>query len=317
MSKQASKALIGAFVIGAIALIVMAITIFGSGRFFSARGKYVLYFGGSVKGLNVGAPVTFRGVKVGQVTDINLCLNPKDYSLRIEVFIEIDPKRLSVSSTETVVTVITAKAEREKLMKELIEKRGLRAQLQLQSLVTGMLEIELDFHPGTPINLVGTDPTQIEIPTVQSDMEKLQATVSNAIAKLENFPIEEFNKRLIEISTGLSRFINSPQLEETVRSLNDTLQSLKGLVRNLNNQVNPLSTNIQESAKAARGALEQAQKTLENAQRITSENSALRYEILQMMEEVSSAARSLRALTDYLEQHPEAVIRGKGKEEGE
>ncbi|HPD60545.1 MAG TPA: MlaD family protein [Thermodesulfobacteriota bacterium] len=315
MSKQASKTLIGAFVMGAIALLIFGILIFGSGRFFSERGRYVLYFGGSVRGLNVGSPVTFRGVKIGQVVDINLRLNPKDRSLRIEVFIETDPKRISVGDREAGVTVITGRSERERLMKEMIAKRGLKAQLALQSLVTGLLEVGLDFYPETPASFVGTDPNQIEIPTVPSDMEKLQATLSHAITKFEELPIEEIVKQLVNITEGLNRLLNSPQLEETVRSFDTTLKELQSLVRNLNSQVSPMSANIQESAKAARGALEQAQKTLDNAQKIISENSGLRFQILQMMEEVSSAARSLRIMTDYLEQHPEAVIRGKGQDE--
>jgi paraquat-inducible protein B len=317
MSKQASKTLIGAFVVGALTLVVIGVLLFGSGQFFSESKTYVLFFGGTVKGLNVGAPVSFRGVKFGQVSAIKARFNPRDYAMIIAVYIKTTPGWLTSMGEEKPLNKILPNFEREKILQELVAKKGLRAQLQLQSLVTGLLEIEFDFYPNTPIALLGLEPNVPELPTIPSDMEKLQATVSNAIAKFENFPIAEFTKRLMEISTGLSRFINSPQLEETVRSLNETLKTVQSFVSNLNNQVNPMSANIQESAKAAKGALEQAQKTLENAQKIMSENSALRFQILQTMEEVSSTARSLRVLTDYLEQHPEAVIRGKGKEEGE
>lgn len=316
MSKQANKTIIGAFVIVAVALLIIAITIFGSGRFFSARGAYVLYFGGSVKGLNVGAPVSFRGVKVGQVTDIIAIFNPKDYSGIIEVFIETDPGRISVGKTKTSITTITSKAERLNMMKELIAKSGLRAQLELQSLVTGLLEVELDFYPGTPIRLVGTDPTQIEIPTIPSDMEKLQMTVSNAIAKFEKLPIDELMNNLVKAANGIERLTNSPQITETLTSLNQTLQTVQVLVKNLDSRVGPLTSNIDGGLKSARSALEQANKTLLTVEKVAGDTTTLRYQLSEALEQISDAARSLRVTADFIDQHPEAFIRGKEKPGG-
>ena len=93
MSKQANKTLIGIFVVGAVALVVAGVAIFGTGKFFSERHRLVMYFDGSVSGLNVGAPVVFRGVKIGTVTDIVLRADPADMSIQIPVFIEIEPNR--------------------------------------------------------------------------------------------------------------------------------------------------------------------------------------------------------------------------------
>ena len=316
MSKKANKTIIGAFVIVAVALVIIAITIFGSGRFFSARGAYVLYFGGSIKGLNVGAPVSFRGVKVGQVTDINVIFNPKDYSATIEVFIETDPRRISIAKTETLVATITAQTERVNMMKELIAKRGLKAQLQLQSLVTGLLEVELDFYPGTPIRLVGTDPTQVEIPTVPSDMEKLQMTVSNAIAKFEKLPIDELMNNLVKAANGIERLTNSPQITETLTSLNQTIQTVQVLVKNLDSRVGPIASNIDGGLKSARDALEQANKTLVTVEKVAGDTTTLRYQLSEALEQISDAARSLRVTADFIDQHPEAFIRGKEKPGG-
>ena len=315
MSKQASKTLIGAFVVGALALVVIGILLFGTGQFFSESKKYVLFFSGSVKGLNVGAPVSFRGVKVGQVTDIKARFDPRDYSMRIAVYIKTHPGWLTPVREGKPLNNIFPSFQQEKILQELVDKKGLRAQLQLQSLVTGLLKVEFDFYPDTPITLLGTDPSVPELPTIPSDMEKLQMTLTNFIAKFEHLHIEELAKRLVDISEGIDRLVNSPQIEETVRSLDTTLKELQSFVRNLNTQVTPLSTGIQESVKAATSALEQAQKTLENAQRVTSDHSGLRFQILEMMEQVTEAARSLRIMTDYLEQHPEAVVRGKGQNE--
>ena len=96
MSKQANTKLIGGFVIGAVVLIMAGILLFGSGKLFSHQKKFVLFFEDSVKGLNIGSPVDFRGVNIGTVTDIKIVLNKKDLSLRIPVFIEIEPKRIAL-----------------------------------------------------------------------------------------------------------------------------------------------------------------------------------------------------------------------------
>jgi paraquat-inducible protein B len=178
-----------------------------------------------------------------------------------------------------------------------------------------LLEIEFDFYPDTPITLLGTEPNVSELPTIPSDMEKLQMTLSKFIAKFDNLPIDEFVKRLTDIAAGVDRLINSPQTEENVRSFNATLKGLQRLVGNLNNQVNPMSTNIQESFKAAKAALEQAQKTLAAVEGVTGDASSLRYQMGEALEQISDAARSLRVTAEYLDQHPEALIRGK-KESG-
>lgn len=138
MSKPASKTLIGVFVIGAIALAVLAVVVFGSGRFFSEKMPLVMYFEGSVAGLNIGSPVMFRGVKVGIVKDIVLRFDAKDVSFLIPVYVELDPKKFLVIGKFT---------DEEELDRTLINK-GLRATLELQSMVTGQLMVNLDFHPG-------------------------------------------------------------------------------------------------------------------------------------------------------------------------
>ena len=311
MSKPASKTLIGAFVVGALTLVVIGILLFGTGQFFSESKTYVLFFGGSVKGLNVGAPVSFRGVKVGQVSAIKARFDPRDYSMRIAVYIKTTPGWLTPVAEGKTLDKIISSFEREKILQDLVAKKGLRAQLQLQSLVTGLLEIEFDFYPDAPLTLLGTEPNVSELPTIPSDMEKLQMTLSNFITKFDKLPIDEFVKRLADIAEGIDRIVNSPQTEENVRSLNATLKGLQTLVRNLNNQVNPMSANIQESFKAAKAALEQAQKTLAAVEGVAGDASSLRYQMGEALEQISDAARSLRVTAEYLDQHPEALIRGK------
>ena len=316
MSKQASKTLIGVFVVGALTLVVIGILLFGTGQFFSESKTYVLFFRGSVKGLNVGAPVSFRGVKIGQVTAIKARIDPRDYALSIAVYIKTTPGWLTPVAEEKTLDKIISSFERGKILQDLVTKKGLRAQLQLQSLVTGLLEIEFDFYPDAPLTLLGAEPNVPELPTIPSDMEKLQLTLSKFISKFDNLPIDEFVKRLTDIAAGIDRLINSPQTEENVRSLNATLKGLQSLVHNLNNQVNPMSANIQESFKAAKAALEQAQKTLAAVEGVAGDASSLRYQMGEALEQISDAARSLRVTAEYLDQHPEALIRGKDESGG-
>ena len=138
MSKKANTRLIGGFVVGAIVLTVAGVLLFGSGKFFSHQKKFVLFFQDDVKGLNIGAPVDFKGVNVGSVTDIKIILNRKDLSLGIPVFIEIDPTKISYGGSEgDMMKMIETKLKGKEKFIEVLIDRGLRAQLAMESLVTG------------------------------------------------------------------------------------------------------------------------------------------------------------------------------------
>ena len=149
MSKPANKTMIGAFVVGAVVLAVAAIVLFGSGKFFQKTEPWLTFFHGSVKGLNVGSPVVFRGVQIGQVTDIIVGFDASKLEVLIPVFFEVDPEKFKDIGSP-------AETEELEMHKALID-RGMRTQLQIQSLVTGQLLINVDFYPDTPANLIGID----------------------------------------------------------------------------------------------------------------------------------------------------------------
>src|SRR5690349_5924191 len=149
MNKKISPALIGAFVIGALALIVIAIVVFGSGRLFRQTRDFVLYFDNSVNGLRIGAPVKIKGVEVGSVKDIRLQLERTEEP-KIPVIIEIDLEKF----TSRGATIAAQTAMDRQALQRVIVERGLRGQLEMESLVTGLLYVSLDFFPGTPIHLV-------------------------------------------------------------------------------------------------------------------------------------------------------------------
>ncbi len=334
MSKKANKTVIGAFVVGAIALLVAGVLIFGTGKFMQKTYSYVLYFQGSVKGLNIGSPVVFRGVKIGSVTDIALRYDPVDLSFNIPVIIEIDPGKYTLVSS-------IRDRDREKKFKELLE-RGLRAQLVLQSMVTGQLMVDLDIYPDEPLILTGIKSDYPELPTIPSDMEKLSRT-------LENIDFEGIFKNISSAVEGLEKFLDSPAFIGSIEAAEKALKEIQKLAKDIDSQIKPLVSNLMSTSDAARSALAQAEKTLaleegvpgelasDVKETLTSANSALKqvehtlssvrgvvaedsntvYELNNTLTELSAAARSIRFLADYIERHPEALIRGKGSSKGE
>ncbi len=342
MAKQTSRTLIGGFVVGAVALIVAGVLVFGSGKFFQERSKYVLFFPGSLKGLSVGAPVLFQGVQVGSVTDISLEASAEDLTLQIPVTIEIHPRKFKVVRGKR-----RKRSDPYETLSVLVE-RGLRAQLQQQSFVTGQLMIGLDFYPDTPIRLVGIDTEYPEVPTIPTPLETLSKT-------LRDLPLEELVNRVMSAVKGIEKLVNSPDLTGSISSLNLALEGARKLIGNIDNQIEPLATSLDKTIKdygklsqevdktltayrklaenadhqvnplisslhatlkAARLALEQGEKTLASAEYTLSEDSTTIYELNNSLKEISAMARSIRQLADYLERHPESLLSGKGTEGG-
>ena len=302
MSKLANRPLIGAFVLGALALAVAGVVFFGSGKFLRNVYRDVMFFEGSVKGLQIGAPVMFRGVQIGHVTNVVLQVNVKDLRAFIPVYVEIYPQKM--------VMIGGAKKLGEQELPLLIEK-GLRAQLQLQSFVTGQLLVDLDFYPNTPIRLVGLEKEYPEIPTIATDVEQLRK-------KLESLPINEIAERLNEALAGINRLVNSRDLRESIGSLNQSLKDADALVNNLNTKIAPqIASNIKETLSAAQDTLRETSNAVKNINGIAAKNANLGYEIDRTLEQNAELSRSIRVLADYLERHPEALLRGKSPARGD
>ena len=193
---RANPAVVGGFVVGAIALIVIGLLLFGGTSWFVQHNRYVAYFPGSVKGLQVGAPVDFRGVTIGQVTEIRVRFNPQEVSARIPVIMELDPTRIEITRGQGVET-------QSQDVERLIEA-GFRAQLQSQSLLTGLLFVNLDFYRDTPPRLVGGDELYPEIPTIPSDLEQLQQTAGDVAARMPAL-LDQLNGLLTELNQALDQ----------------------------------------------------------------------------------------------------------------
>jgi paraquat-inducible protein B len=328
MNKKISPAMIGAFVLGAIALIVIAILVFGSGRLFRQTRNFVLYFDTSVNGLRVGAPVKVKGVEIGSVKDIRLLVGEGTGGDKIPVIIEIDLKKLIQRGA-------AAAADDPEAMHRAIVDRGIRGQLDMESLVTGLLYVALDFFPGTPINLVqkpGGDYDYPEIPTLPTTLEQAKGALTRVIGKLEDIDFKELGANLQATLKGVNRTVNSPEIESVLRSLARLMPKVDQAVVNIRNlagttedKVKILADDLQHTSGDARLALKQAgdalkqtQETMKraeaavaNIETLTDLDSTVYYELVKGLRDVSSSARSLRSLTDYLERNPRALIFGK------
>ncbi len=337
MSKPANKTLIGAFIVGAVALAVVALVVFGSGKFFRKQTFWVSFFEGSVKGLNVGSSVVFRGVKIGEVSQIKVNFDSVTLSVNIPVIYEVYPDSFREIGPQV-------KVENKEFHRALIAK-GLRAQLQMQSLVTGQLMINVDFLPQRPAKMFGVHKAELgkqfgdlwEIPTVPTPLQELENILSG-------INIKEIAEDVRRAMDGIAKLATSPDLHASIGELRQTMTDIQKLVRNIDSKVEPLATgidqtlvevragidqtlvevragigdarklmrsNIKEAADSATTALDQANVTLKSIEDIAEEGTQLRYDISAALKEIAAAARSVRVLADFIEQHPDAILRGR------
>ncbi|MGH8549459.1 MAG: MlaD family protein [Methylococcales bacterium] len=322
MSRQANPTLIGAFVVGAIVLVVTGILVFTDSKLFTERSRFVIYFEGSVNGLKVGAPVKLKGVQVGQVTNVHVELNLDQAVVTTPVFIEVDANAVTVESRDEpeALSDLTYVA---------LIRHGLRAQLKSQSLLTGQLYIEINFYPGSPVNLVGGKSKYSEIPSLPSATDEIVSDIGTIIGKLKNLPLEEFFSSLVVTANSLEKLVNSPDTAKNLERIGEILSTLNAIATKMNTQVDPLvgelSTTVADTrnlvntvndqvvllTKSTDKTLAQTQRSLAALENVAGENSPLYVDLSNALEELSYAARSLRNLSDYLQRNPDAILFGK------
>ena len=286
MSKKANPAAVGLFVIVGIALAVVGLVVLGSGSLFKESQPYVLYFEGDLGGLDVGAPVTFKGVKIGQITDIDLLYNhathditmPVSVQIMKDTFIEINRKDDTVGQG----------------MKIHIE-RGLRARLESQSMVTGKLKVALDYHPKNKAVYRSTDGEICEIPTIPGTLDGLTK-------RIEDLPFEQIIIDFHEISEGIASLVGSGKMDKSLDNFNEILSDIAEMIN---------SQKTQSTMKSIDATLKETQIMMK---KIGSGADPVRREFVNALAEFADAAGAIEALVEYLERHPEALIHGKGKE---
>jgi len=338
MSKPVNPYTIGAFLVGSLVLLIAGILIFGGGQFFKKQAEYVIYFDGTLSGLSVGAPVTLQGVRIGAVKEITLELDQKFSSISKPVVIEIDPA-VVLDSSGNPFQAATSLEARQKNAKRLIAA-GLRAQLQTQSLLTGLLYIECNFFPDQPAILRGINYRGMpELPSIPTTVDQIKNTAEEMFTRLRKLPIEAIVTDLSVTMKEVRGILTSDELNENREALSRTLNETEKLVANLNRNLGPLVNNMNGTLTDTRGmvqdfsrdmrpvlastekALNKATTALNTATSVLQESkytlnsvdalTAPDAPLWQSLDALRNAAQSTRALADYLERNPNSIIFGK------
>ncbi|PLW70021.1 MlaD family protein [Pseudohalioglobus lutimaris] len=317
MSEKPNTVAIGAFVIGAL-LIGVTTIIFALGTGFGKdSSKVVMVFEGSVKGLNVGASVALRGVQIGQVTDVELILDSDTVELIMLVEAEIQGDNIRRSGSNA-----------ENLTEELIS-HGLRAQLNTQSLLTGLLYVQLDFHPDSALILAPIDSPYLQIPTIPTELERITR-------RLESIDFSKVAGDLESIASGVNTFVNSHsfqdlpgQLQETLASVNELSTRLGGQLASsgpkldalldgasdtvslANAEIPQLSLLVNQNLALLADAIKAFEAGMQDFEGLVDYDSATIYELNRALRELGQAGRALQQLGQSLEEHPESLIRGR------
>lgn len=317
MSEQPHSVAIGAFIIGALLILASALLLIRGSGLGIDRERAVMVFDGSVKGLTIGAPVALRGVQIGQVTDIDLIFDTDSVDVITLVEADIRTENIQRRGSKT-----------GEFAEEMIS-RGLRAQLNSQSLLTGLLYIQLDFHPDSELVLVDVDTPHIQIPTIPTDLQRitrqieaidfaqvasdLQATVEGlrqfaGSESFQAFPekIDEALRSIRELSDQLK-----VQLASTGPRLDTLLDNTTETVTTVNRELPRLSGSARATLAQMDRAIIATEQAMTDARGLIAEDSPTTYQLNKALRELALAGRALQSLAKTLEEQPEALLRGK------
>lgn len=308
MSKQASPTLIGSFVLGAVALLVVFVLVIAGDAFNRETTRYVIYFDESIKGLTVGSNVMYRGVPIGFVSEIEAYIDTSTLEFRVPVYVDLIAGRIKqIEGTGPRTQVPTAEE-----FFDIILERGFRASLAPESLLTGQLYIEMDFYPDEPLILRGQNEIYREIPSVQTGIQAVLQNFQNVLSEInEEVDFRKLARDVQEIVDGVNRIVNNPETQQVTPEMRAAFASLRGAVDRADN----ILANVEEGAGPA---VESLGNSLNNLERLiasieaqVSSDSAAAYQLSNTLQELQGAARAVRILAEYLEQHPEAIVQGK------
>jgi paraquat-inducible protein B len=321
MSKKINTTSIGLFIVTGVALGVTGLLLFSSSKMFSKTKDLIIYFDDSLNGLNEGAPVKFRGVTIGSVKRVMVQFNQAKNDYAMPVIIEMEEKLLR-DRMPSFVYVFT-----ESVMADRI-KAGMRATLQTESLVTGVLYVGIDIDPKAPPpvfhQLTNTYP---EVPTVPTktqqlfnnlaslDIKSIEKNLNALLTRLDTtvgeLKMAEINAGVTNLLASVDRLVTSPDITNGLASIKPTLDQYRELGAKLTSKLDPLSDSITNTLAQANSALAQLRGAGENLRRALAPDSPLRSDLDQALEQLTGAAQSISSLVDYLKQHPNALITGR------
>ncbi|MBL1265280.1 MlaD family protein [Methylomicrobium sp. RS1] len=339
MSKPINPMAIGGFTVGALALLIVGVLMFGGGQFFNAdKSRFVVYFDTSLNGLDAGAPVKMQGVKIGEVTEISIELDPKTIKTYKPVVVEID--RNSLTGVGGVKFPRAMTRAQQVINRDNLVKAGFRARLETQSLLTGLLYVDIDVYRDKPPVFVGLDyKGLVEFPSIPKTTDELRNTAEEVAKKLRSLPLDQIVMDFAESVKELKNLLASEDvkksrqaltktlegMEKTVTTLNKNLEPLlkdtnqaiqntnlfmqdsRAMVRDVHQDIRPILATTDKTLLAATAALNRTQESMANVSEAIGPDSALN----ETLESLKEASRSIKELTDYLERHPESLISGK------
>ncbi len=323
MSIRANPTAIGAFIIGGVAILVAGTSVLASATWFQQRSTFVSFFSESVNGLEAGAPVKFQGVPVGTVQELLIQIDRKDRTFQVPVTFEVDLSKLVTLSGTFVDLSLPDELERQ-------IADGLRAQLQMESIVTGQLYIELSYDTAAAPPVLVAHATRFpEIPTRPSLMAALGTGAGSVVADvmkvlfrvnalLEEIDMPAINSAVVATSQSVQRLADAPELHAALKQLpavtaqaTRSMAALETLAVTANGAVGPIGVQIETATTEMANALQVMRRTLQDAQGLISTDSGIGFEIQAVLSSLKTAADALQLLTTTIEQSPDILLRGK------
>lgn len=323
-TKKNTSFAIGAFLVGALILVFSALLFFSSGQFFSSKERVMMYFDGSVQGLQTGAPVKLKGVALGEIVDIQIDLDDQRQSITTAVSADLVLTRISHKGNEVDAD----------FLKDSIEN-GLRAQLNYLSLLTGMLYVELDFYPDSERKLHHLQDKYLELPTIATNFEKItrdlqelnfEALVNNVDQLLFQINKIASSGRIEETLNDISKAAKSvnktsdnidAEIEQLSKNINTTSVQLSALLETLNKEAPEVSKQLNQNLVTLQKSLDQFSQTAQTLNHTLSDDAPLVYQLNTTLQDISDSARAFRALSETLDQQPDAIWRGRSSFEAE
>jgi paraquat-inducible protein B len=270
---------------------------------YTTRLPFLVYFHGSVRGLAVGSPVELFGIPIGTVRAISLALNATDASIDVPVHLEIQPQRFT-SGPEI------SQPDLVKTLQRLVDG-GMRAQLKSANLLTGQLVVSFDFFPGAPPAHVAMEGPNIVMPSQPGDLENITRTLSDVAAKLKAMPLDEIANNVNSTLKAVNGFANGPDLKSALRSLSGAMDGAQDLVKRLDAGLTPALKRLPDIAAQLQGAAEKVNHLAGSVDSGYGDNSQFQRDLTRLLSQVNETARSVRLLADFLDEHPEALVRGR------
>lgn len=273
---------------------------------FTRKIPLLVHFDGSVRGLNPGSSVEYRGIKIGEVKSVGFAVDPETSVVRIPVILELEPERMEVQGSRRKMT-----KENEERFLSVAVHRGMRAQLRTANILTGELLVAFDFFPDAPeahLEMVDGIP---EMPTQASTLDTATRTATDLMNELARAPIGDTVRELHKTIAAVGALVSSPEVQGAVSALTGALGSLEQTSKTIGTEAGPTVQALRQVAERAAALVQQAQKTLANTDGVISNARPAAADLQGLVRELTQAARSLRGLSDYLERNPDALIRGK------